>query len=51
MGEGDGRPGKLAARMSRTDGHGNVIVGMDHGTVKFEPKTGQFTRWSKSVER
>jgi streptogramin lyase len=51
MGEGDGRPGQPGggAHELQFDGHGNVIVGMDHGTVKFEPKTGQFTRWSSGA--
>src|SRR5262249_7469638 len=27
------------------DRGGNVIVGMDNGTVKYDPKYGQFTSW------
>ena len=43
MGEGDGRPGQPGggAHELQFDRHGNVIVGMDHGTVKYDPKTGQ----------
>jgi streptogramin lyase len=48
MGAGDGRPGQPGggAHEIQFDAHGNVIVGMDHGTVKYDPKTGQFTRWA-----
>jgi streptogramin lyase len=48
MGEGDGRPGQPGggAHELQFDQHGNVIVGMDHGTVKYDPKTSQFLRWA-----
>ncbi len=48
MGAGDGRPGQPGggAHELQFDGHGNVIVGMDHGTVKYDPKTGKFTAWA-----
>jgi len=48
MGAGDGRPGQPGggAHELQFDHKGNVIVGMNNGTVKFDPKTGQFTRWS-----
>jgi streptogramin lyase len=48
MGEGDGRPGQPGggAHELQFDALGNVIVGMDHGTVKYDPKTGNFTPWA-----
>ena len=48
MGAGDGRPGQPGggAHELQFDRKGNVIVGMDHGTVKYDPKTGKFIRWS-----
>jgi streptogramin lyase len=44
----DGRPGQPGggAHELQFDRYGNVIVGMDNGTVKYDPKTGQFVRWS-----
>ena len=46
--ESDGRPGNPGggAHELQFDSHGNVIIGMQNGTVKYEPTTGQFTRWS-----
>jgi streptogramin lyase len=43
----DGRPGQPGggAHELQFDRFGNVIVGMDNGTVKYDPKTGQFVRW------
>lgn len=48
MGAGDGRPGNPGggAHELQFDRKGNVIVGMDHGTVKFDPKTSKFIRWA-----
>jgi streptogramin lyase len=48
MGAGDGRPGQPGggAHELQFDAKGNVIIGMDHGLVKYEPKTGKFTAWS-----
>jgi streptogramin lyase len=48
MGEGDGRPGQPGggAHELQFDNKGNVIVGMDHGTVKYDPRTAKFTRWA-----
>jgi hypothetical protein len=45
---GDGRPGNPAggAHVLQFDRHGNVIIGMGKGTVKYDPKTGQFVGWS-----
>jgi len=47
MGGGDGRPGDPGggAHELQFDRQGNVIVGMDNGTVKYDPKYGQFTGW------
>jgi virginiamycin B lyase len=47
-GGGDGRPGNPGggAHELQFDREGNVIVGMMHGTVKYDPKTGQFMRWA-----
>jgi streptogramin lyase len=44
----DGRPGQPGggAHELQFDRYGNVIVGMDNGTVKYDPKTGQFMRWA-----
>ncbi len=43
----DGRPGQPGggAHELQFDRQGNVIVGMDNGTVKYDPKTGQFVGW------
>jgi virginiamycin B lyase len=43
----DGRPGDPGggAHELQFDRQGNVIVGMDNGTVKYDPKTGQFMGW------
>jgi streptogramin lyase len=43
----DGRPGQPGggAHELQFDRFGNVIVGMDNGTIKYDPKTGQFVRW------
>ena len=48
MGEGDGRPGQPGggAHELQFDRKGNVIVGMDHGTVKYDPRNGKFTPWA-----
>jgi streptogramin lyase len=47
-GEGDTRPGAPGggAHELQFDRQGNVIVGMDNGTVKYDPETGRFTSWS-----
>jgi streptogramin lyase len=47
MGAGDGRPGQPGggAHELQFDNKGNVIVGMDHGLIKYEPKTGKFIGW------
>jgi streptogramin lyase len=47
-GGGDGRPGDPGggALELQFDRQGNVIVGMNNGTVKYDPKYGQFMRWS-----
>jgi streptogramin lyase len=44
---GDGRPGNPGggAHELQFDAHGNVIVGMNNGTVRYDPKTGQFVAW------
>ncbi len=44
----DGRPGQPGggAHELQFDHQGNVIVGMDNGTVKYDPKTGQFMGWA-----
>ncbi len=46
-GDSDGRPGNPGggAHELQFDHSGNVIVGMDNGTVKYDPKTGAFLRW------
>ncbi len=46
--ESDGRPGNPGggAHELQFDAHGNVIIGMQNGTVKYDPQTGDFTRWS-----
>jgi streptogramin lyase len=43
----DGRPGDPGggAHELQFDRQGNVIVGMDNGTIKYDPKTGQFAGW------
>jgi streptogramin lyase len=48
MGAGDGRPGQPGggAHELQFDRKGNVIVGMDHGTVKYDPKNGKFVSWA-----
>jgi streptogramin lyase len=48
MGAGDGRPGQPGggAHELQFDKKGNIIIGMDHGTVKYEPRTGKFTPWA-----
>jgi streptogramin lyase len=47
-GGADGRPGDPGggAHELQFDHRGNVIVGMDNGTVKYDPKTGQFMSWA-----
>src|SRR5215475_1554866 len=47
-GEGDTRAGAPGggAHELQFDRAGNVIVGMDNGTVKYDPETGRFTGWS-----
>jgi streptogramin lyase len=44
---GDGRPGNPGggAHELQFDAHGNVIVGMDNGLVKYDPKTSTFVAW------
>jgi streptogramin lyase len=46
-GQADGRPGDPGggAHELQFDRGGNVIVGMDNGTVKYDPKYGQFMSW------
>ena len=46
-GEMDGRPGDPGggAHELQFDAKGNVIVGMDNGTVKYDPETGKFAAW------
>ncbi|HLQ92273.1 MAG TPA: carboxypeptidase regulatory-like domain-containing protein [Xanthobacteraceae bacterium] len=48
MGGGDGRPGDPGggAHELQFDQKGNVIIGMNNGTVKYDPTTGQFNGWS-----
>jgi streptogramin lyase len=48
MGDGDGRPGNPGggAHELQFDHKGNVIVGMNNGTVKYDPRTATFTRWA-----
>jgi len=47
-GEMDGRPGDPGggAHELQFDSKGNVIVGMDNGTVKYDPETSKFTSWA-----
>ncbi|MEA2990044.1 MAG: hypothetical protein QOG83_2755, partial [Alphaproteobacteria bacterium] len=47
-GGADGRPGDPGggAHELQFDQHGNVVVGMDNGLVKYDPKTGQFMTWA-----
>ena len=44
----DDRPGDPGggAHELQFDAHGNVVVGMDNGTVEYDPKTGTFMRWA-----
>jgi streptogramin lyase len=44
----DGRPGQPGggAHELQFDRQGNVIVGMDNGIVKYDPKYGQFKTWA-----
>jgi streptogramin lyase len=44
----DGRPGQPGggAHELQFDRAGNVIVGMDNGLVKYDPKYGQFKNWA-----
>ena len=44
----DGRAGDPGggAHELQFDKFENVIVGMDNGTVKYDPKTGKFMAWS-----
>ena len=44
----DTRPGQPGggAHELQFDHRGNVIIGMDSGTVKYDPKYGQFTSWA-----
>jgi streptogramin lyase len=44
----DGRPGQPGggAHELQFDRFGNVVVGMDNGTVKYDPKTGHFVGWA-----
>src|SRR5712671_1992320 len=46
-GGADGRPGDPGggAHELQFDHQGNVIVGMDNGTVKYDPKYSQFSGW------
>jgi streptogramin lyase len=46
--QADTRPGAPGggAHELQFDRQDNVIVGMDNGTVKFSPKTGQFVNWA-----
>jgi len=46
-GGADGRPGDPGggAHELQFDHQGNVIVGMDNGTIKYDPKTGKFMAW------
>ena len=48
MGDADTRPGAPGggAHELQFDRQGNVIVGMDNGTVKYDPETGKFTTWA-----
>ena len=45
---GDGRPGNPGggAHELQFDSEGNVIIGMNNGTVKYDTATGKFTGWS-----
>src|ERR1700678_4476576 len=47
-GDGDTRPGAPGggAHELQFDRQGNVIVGMDGGTVKYDPETSRFTNWA-----
>jgi hypothetical protein len=48
MGDADTRPGAPGggAHELQFDRQGNVIVGMDGGTVKYDPETGRFASWT-----
>jgi streptogramin lyase len=45
---GDGRPGNPGggAHELQFDNQGRVVIGMGHGTVRFDPKTEKFIAWS-----
>jgi len=47
-GDADTRPGQPGggAHELQFDHKGNVIIGMDSGTVKYDPNTSQFTNWA-----
>src|SRR5579872_3016809 len=47
-GGGDGRPGDPGGGSLELqfDRFGNVVLGMNNGTVKYDPKTGQFMSWA-----
>ena len=47
-GQADGRPGDPGggAHELQFDRQGNVVIGMDNGTVKYDPETGKFMSWS-----
>ena len=47
-GGGDGRPGDPGGGSLELqfDRYGNVVLGMNNGTVKYDPKTGQFMSWA-----
>jgi streptogramin lyase len=47
-GEGDTRAGAPGggAHELQFDRQGNVVIGMDNGTVKYDPETGRFIGWS-----
>jgi streptogramin lyase len=44
----DGRPGQPGggAHELQFDRQGNIIIGMDNGLVKYDPKYGQFKSWA-----
>jgi virginiamycin B lyase len=41
-----GNPDGHGAHELQFDHHGNVIIGMHMGTVKYDPKTGRFSGWA-----
>jgi streptogramin lyase len=47
-GDSDGRPGDPGggAHELQFDHEGNVIIGMDNGTIKYDPETGRFVSWA-----